>query len=180
MLFRSKHVLGARSMMYKNGIPDQNAVFLTRHGKILSSTCFGDGIQDCMVLGDGRIVTGYFDEGVFGNFGWDKPPGARGLVVWNRDGQKVWEDTKHFIADCYAMNVDEQDNLWYYYYDAFDLVKTDFDSEWVFRPDVKGSSSFLIMKSHMGIIMDSGYGKHGKMKMQIGRASCRERVYRLV
>ena len=86
-------------------------------------------------------------------------------MVWNRDRQKVWENTKHFIADCYAMNVDEQDNLWYYYYDDFNLVKTDFDSEWVFRPDVKGSSSFLIMKSHMGIIMDSGYGKHGKMKM---------------
>ncbi len=158
-------LLGARSMMYKNGIPDQNAVFLTRHGKILSSTCFGDGIQECMVLGDGRIITSYFDEGVFGNFGWNKPLGDKGLVVWNRDGQKIWENTKHFIADCYAMNVDEQDNLWYYYYNDFDLVKTDFASEWVFHPGVEGSSSFLIMKSHMGIIMDSGYGKHGRMKM---------------
>ena len=50
-------LLGARSMMYKNGIPDQNAVFLTRHGKILSSTCFGDGIQECMVLGDGSGIS---------------------------------------------------------------------------------------------------------------------------
>ena len=43
-------LLGARSMMYKNGIPDQNAVFLTRHGKILSVTCFGDGIQDLSLI----------------------------------------------------------------------------------------------------------------------------------
>lgn len=36
---------------------------------------------------DGRIVTSYFDEGIFGNFGWDQPLGASGLVVWDEQGR---------------------------------------------------------------------------------------------
>lgn len=158
-------LLGARTRMHKNGVPDQNAVFLTRQGKVKSCTCFGDGIQDCLVLRDGRIVTSYFDEGVFGNYGWDRPLGDSGLVVWNRDGEVQWRNTKHFIADCYAMNVDEQENLWYYYYCDFELVKTDFEADWVFRPEIQGSSSFLIMKSHRGIVMDNGYGNYDKLTL---------------
>ena len=44
-------LLGARSMMYKNGIPDQNAVFLDPPWQDPVRHMFGDGIQDCMVLG---------------------------------------------------------------------------------------------------------------------------------
>lgn len=69
------------------------------------------------------------------------------------------------MIDCYAMNIDEQNNLWFYYYNEFLLVKTDFTSEWVYRPKLSGSSSLLIMKSHTGVIMDSGYRGHSKLKM---------------
>lgn len=158
-------LLGARTRLHRNGIPEQNAVFLTRGGKVLSRTCFGDGIQDCLVMEDGRIVTSYFDEGIFGNFGWDQPLGASGLVVWDEQGRVLWKNTTHAMIDCYAMNIDEQNNLWFYYYNEFLLVKTDFTSEWVYQPKLSGSSSLLIMKSHTGIIMDSGYRGHSKLKM---------------
>lgn len=158
-------LLGARTVLHKDASPDQNAVFLTRDGRVLSRTCFGDGIQDCIVLEDGRIITSYFDEGVFGNFGWYKPLGACGLLVWNEAGQVVWKNTAHSIMDCYAMNVDEQENLWFYYYSDFNLVRTDFQSETVYRPKISGSSTLLIMKSHTGVIMDSGYGSRGRLKM---------------
>lgn len=158
-------LLGARARKYKDGSTDQNAVFLTRDGRVRFRTCFGDGIQDCLVMTDGRIITSYFDEGVFGNFGWNQPLGADGLLVWDDKGQIVWRNTSHFIADCYAMNVDEQDNLWFYYYTEFNLVKTNFQTEMVYQPKISGSSSFLIMKSHRGVIMDSGYGSHRRLKM---------------
>ncbi|WP_176444820.1 hypothetical protein [Paenibacillus herberti] len=35
----------------------------------------GDGIQSVQVTDKGIIWTSYFDEGVFGNNGWDKPIG---------------------------------------------------------------------------------------------------------
>ncbi len=169
-------LLGARARLYNNGSPDQNAVFMNREGKVEFRTCFGDGIQDCLVMQDGRIVTSYFDEGILGNFGWHQPLGASGLVVWDDQGSVLWKNTNHAMIDCYAMNIDEQDHLWFYYYNEFNLVKTDFKSEWVYRPDISGSSSLLIMKSHTGVIMDSGYGNHRKLKMlrllgnRLGRA----------
>lgn len=158
-------LLGARTMQYQNGEIEQNAVFFTRQGKKISETCFGDGIEDCIVMEDGRIITSYFDEGVFGNFGWDQPIGSSGLIMWNKSGNIVWKNTKYTILDCYAMNLDERNHLWFYYYDDFQLVDTDFRKDRVYQPDIEGSTSFLIMKSHQGIIMDGGYGKHIHLKM---------------
>ena len=52
---------------------------------MLSRFCLGDGIQDCVVKKDGTIITSYFDEGVFGNYGWDEPLGDCGLIAWTSD-----------------------------------------------------------------------------------------------
>ena len=69
-------LLGARCAYRENG-PDQNAWIVSRDGTVLSRFCLGDGIQDCVVKKDGTIITSYFDEGVFGNYGWDEPLGGR-------------------------------------------------------------------------------------------------------
>lgn len=151
---------GSRCMRYKDGQTDKNGVIVSRDGKKLSELCFGDGIQDLFVMEDGRIACSYFDEGVFGNFGWDQPVGACGLIVWDRDGNRVWENEKYPIYDCYAMNADEQGELWFYYYNDFHLVRTDFKRDIVYRPESEGSGAFLISRSHTGLLMNGGYGRY--------------------
>ena len=156
-------LLGARARRYRDGSADQNAVIVDRYGRKLHKMCLGDGIESCAVTRDGRIVTSYFDEGVFGNFGWDQPVGSCGLIVWDRDGNAVWKNRAYSICDCYAMNLDDQENLWFYYYDEFNLVRTDFKSkDWAFKPRRDGITAFLVTASGRGLLTDGGYGKHGQ------------------
>ena len=156
-------LLGARVRQYKDGTEDQNAVFVSRRGTIISSICMGDGIEDCIALEDGRIITSYFDEGIFESPAGDRP-GASGLAVWNQQGKVLWKNTRYPIWDCYAINIDEQNNLWFYYYGEFNLVKTDFESDCIFQPGLRGSGAFLITKSQSGILMEGGYEERDSWK----------------
>jgi hypothetical protein len=75
---------------------------------------------------------GYFDEGVYGNFGWgdretSAPMGASGLVRFSPDLQPDWHypshvDTWGAISDCYALNVDDE-TVWTCYYTGFPIVR---------------------------------------------------------
>lgn len=136
-------LLGARCAYRENG-PDQNAWIVSRDGAVLSRFCLGDGIQDCVVKKDGTIITSYFDEGVFGNYGWDEPLGACGLIAWTSEGTPLWKNENYSIYDCYAISLDEEENLWFYYYDEFRLVRTNFKEDFVFELPIEGSGAFLL------------------------------------
>ncbi len=157
-------LLGARCHYHVAGGPEMNAVIVDLQGNRIKEFCLGDGIEDCIVTKDGNIITSYFDEGIFGNYGWDKPVGHCGLIVWTGNGEILWEASRD-IYDCYAMNLDDHDSLWYYYYDAFDLVKTDLHEETVYTPEISGSSGFLITSDSKKILFDGGYDKHGTFQM---------------
>lgn len=154
-------LLGARAQLHKDGKADRNALIADSTGSILAKHCFGDGIQQCLVDSQNRIITSYFDEGVFGNFGWDQPIGACGLIVWSAQGERLWENQQHDICDCYAINLDDQNHLWFYYYTAFNLVQTDYSTETVYQPQISGSSAFLLDLPRQRTLFDAGYGKHG-------------------
>lgn len=149
-------LLGARCH-YRGGNPEKNAKIIDFAGNTLKEFCLGDGIQDCIVKQNGDIITSYFDEGVFGNFGWDAPIGSCGLIVWDQNGAIKWRADNSCICDCYAMNIDEQEKLWYYYYDAFELVQTDLRTEKVYKPQVHGSSGILVTADAANVIFDGGY-----------------------
>lgn len=87
-------VVGARCS-WMDGGPEPNALVIDRNGRTVRRGCLGDGIQHLQVARDGTIWTGYFDEGVFGNFGWGNPGptplGAGGIAVWNPEFVKLWE-----------------------------------------------------------------------------------------
>lgn len=144
----------------QNGIGENNAALFDNQGNIIRQFCLGDGIEDVIVLSDGRIVTSYFDEGVFGNYGWDKPLGASGLVVWDKDGSILWE-ADNDICDCYAMNIDNSEKLWYYFYTEFELVCTDLQKEKKYQPDISGACMFILTADGQSVIFDKGYDDHG-------------------
>ena len=151
----------ARCAYRENG-PDQNAWIVSRDGAVLSRFCLGDGIQDCVVKKDGTIITSYFDEGVFGNYGWDEPLGACGLIAWTPEGTPLWKNEKYPIYDCYAISLDEEENLWFYYYNEFRLVRTNFKEDAVFELPIEGSGAFSVAPSGDTFLFQGGYQKHGK------------------
>lgn len=164
-------LLGARCA-YREGSPDQNAWIVSQDGAVLSRFCLGDGIQNCVVRTDSTIVTGYFDEGVFGNYGWADPRGRHGyvppvgecgLIAWTPAGVPLWKNEKYPIYDCYAISLDEDENLWFYYYDEFRLVRTDFKEDLVLDLPMEGSGAFSVTSSGEQFLFQGGYEKHDKL-----------------
>ena len=109
-------LVGARCTYYGNDQYDLNAKVCDRDGKLL-----GDGIQSVQVTENGTIWTSYFDEGIFGNYGWSDPIGSCGMLAWDEHGNKLYENHAADIADCYALNVVNEDQVWFYYYTDFEL-----------------------------------------------------------
>ncbi len=107
-------VAGARCGWKPSG-PELNAMAIDENGTILRRGCLGDGIRHLQVGPDGTIWAGYFDEGVFGNFGWGGPGpgptplGAGGIAAWSPRFDKIWEldPQEGLIADCYTLNVSD-------------------------------------------------------------------------
>ena len=147
--------VGSRCLNDSKKGPEQNAAVIDRSGNLIREFCLGDGINDIIVNGD-KIIVSYFDEGIFGNYGWDEPIGSAGLVVFNENAEKIWE-SEDPIYDCYAINLDDDGNLWYYYYDEFDLVKTDFKTVTHYATDISGADRFGIFAGGSKVMINGGY-----------------------
>ncbi|RNF38850.1 hypothetical protein [Planococcus salinus] len=153
----------ARSMNYGGGRVDENARLFDREGNFIRSFCLGDGIEHLYTTGDGRIWTGYFDEGIFGNYGWDDPIGKAGLICWDAFGNisELYEQPNaHFIADCYALNVASDDEVWFYFYTDFHIGKRKNGKTEYFIPDINGATAFAVCQ-HL-LLFNGGYGIHDR------------------
>jgi hypothetical protein len=124
-------VVAPRCKHFNDGTCELNARVFSSSRSV--DFCLGDGIEHIQIDGLGRIWVGYFDEGVFGNFGWGpidgpEPIGSPGLVCFDRTGANIWEfdapSGLDQIADCYAMNV-TPDYVWACYYTDFPIVRID-------------------------------------------------------
>ena len=142
---------------------EKNGRIYTRDGKFAREILLGDGIQAVQATSGGVIWTSYFDEGVFGNYGWDKPVGASGLVAWDPDGNKLYEFEPaaglNMICDCYALNVVSEEDVWLYYYTEFPLVRLhhrQITSVW--KMPLGGSDAFAISTGHA--LFRGGYRNH--------------------
>jgi hypothetical protein len=132
---------------------EKNGRVYSRDGKFAREILLGDGIQLVQATSGGVIWTSYFDEGVFGNFGWQSPVGASGLVAWDSAGNKVYEfeprDGLDSICDCYALNVESEKDVWLYYYTEFPLVRLrrrEIESVW--KMPLGGSGAFAVSAGH--------------------------------
>jgi hypothetical protein len=105
---------------------DANGHVFSADGRFVRSFLLGDGIQDVQTTRDGRIWTSYFDEGIFGNYGWNDPIGASGLICWDGAGTQryAYMPSRGLdrMCDCYALNVATDRDTWCYYYTEFPLV----------------------------------------------------------
>jgi hypothetical protein len=111
-------VVGARCRWRPEG-PDHNAVLYGADGQVVSEHVLGDGIGHVLATSAGQVWAGYFDEGIYGNYGWgradtEEPVGAYGIVRFSPGLEPAWHYPKYTevgpwdaISDCYALNVDD-------------------------------------------------------------------------
>ncbi len=118
-------LVGARCR-HRGGDPDHNAAVHAPDGTLVRTGVLGDGISHVRTTSTGDVWVGYFDEGVFGNLGWDDPIGAPGLLRFDSLLRQTWAyrppEGAGEIADCYALNVTDTET-WACYYTDFPVVR---------------------------------------------------------
>jgi hypothetical protein len=127
-------VVGLRCHWRAESGAERNAAVHDADGRLVVEQTLGDGIEHVLTTAGGAVWVGYFDEGVFGNYGWGgtsspEPVGAAGLIRFTADLQVDWRFPYEghpwgTIADCYALNVDGE-TAWTCYYTNFPLVRID-------------------------------------------------------
>jgi len=159
-------VVARRCQRSDNGTHELNARVYRPDGSLESEFCLGDGIEHVQADSAGRLWVGYFDEGVFGNFGWGTshgatPIGVTGLVCFDVRGKKLWEFEPppgfDSIADCYAMNVAE-DAVWVCYYTEFPIVRVDSEHRaTAWATGLRGPRELAVGKDY--VLVYGGYGE---------------------
>ncbi|UBF30463.1 hypothetical protein K9N68_35320 (plasmid) [Kovacikia minuta CCNUW1] len=139
---------------------EKNGRIYSSDGEFSREILLGDGIQSVQVTSDGIIWTSFFDEGVFGNFGWKEPVGSSGLVAWDSLGNKIYDFQPTYglgtICDCYALNVASDKDVWLYYYTEFPLVHLHHQKiQSVWSMPISGSDSFAVSGNR--VLFRGGY-----------------------
>lgn len=171
----------ARSTNYGDGRVDENVRVFDREGNIIRSFCLGDGIGHLYTTWDGKIWTGYFDEGIFGNYGWDDPIGKAGLICWDAFGQMIEayeQPANHFIEDCYALNVARDGEVWFYFYSDFQIGRRKSGETEYFIPNINGSTAFAIHENLL--LFNGGYIGHDRFYLFEKNASRYRRLKEIV
>jgi len=146
---------------------DRNGAVIDPETGAVSRILLGDGIEDVFVDARGRIWVSYFDEGVFGEFGWSDPGpppiGSSGLMVFDATGAILWtypwQGGEPAIDDCYAMNV-SGDAAAIYFYSSFPVctITRDFALSFFATP-LRGCKAFAIAEGR--VLFSGQYNESG-------------------
>lgn len=152
-LFSDGSLLIVQSRCLKDGkYIERNARRYNPGGQFIEAFTLGDGIENVQIDETDTIWVSYFDEGIFGNFGWENPMGTEGVIACTMNGQKVWGANHYGIIDCYALNVESSKEVYFYYYDDFFLVQLNEKKESK-RYRVEGKDTLQqFMFDHTGLI----------------------------
>lgn len=153
-IFYSAQPIGNNILLINSGYANgqDNAIIVDRLGNVIKKLYLGDCIQNCIVNNSENIIVSYYDEGIFSG----DEISMNGLNVFDINGEIIWKSDKP-IDDCYAINIDENENIWYYYYSDFKLIKTDMKQEKIYEPHIEGASAFLISSDAKNIVFEAGY-----------------------
>jgi hypothetical protein len=157
---------GARCRWRRDG-PDRNGVLYDADGQVLCESVLGDGISHVLATSSGQVWIGYFDEGIYGNYGWGQadtaqPVGAYGIVRFSPELVPVWHYPRYTevgpwdaISDCYALNVDGT-CVWTCYYADFPIVCIRDGAVTGWHNDIAGASALAAAGSRVALF--GGYG----------------------
>lgn len=135
----------ARSIYHDETHVDQNGRVYDWDGNLIRSFCLGDGIDHMYTTRNNQIWTGYFDEGVYGNYGWKKPIGNSGLVGWDHEGNIIDDgNDRKLMGECLALNVAANDEIWYFIGIDAQIGLMNESGEFQFTTDALGFQTFAI------------------------------------
>lgn len=151
-------IVGKRCHRSPNGTSEHNARVYAPDGQALRSFVLGDGIADVQTTATGDVWVSYFDEGIFGNTGWNQR--VTGLGWFDDAGTKRWDYQPppgfDHMADCYALNVADG-SVWAYYYTDFPLVRIGPDGAVrAWHTDIDGAHAFAVDSRR--VLLFGGYG----------------------
>lgn len=155
---------------------DKNARILGPDGVEQRRIELGDGIEHVKVDGHGRIWVGWFDEGVFGNNKWlveglEWPPSSYGIAAFDDHGALRAHASLESVADCYALNVFD-DEAWTCTYSDFPIWQMKDGRERVWRTNLSGVSAIAVNYPH--VLAAGGYGGNANpvelLKLEDGQA----------
>ena len=155
-------LVGARCRWRPEGA-ETNAVEYDWGGREIRRFTAGDGIQDVRATPNGAVWVSYFDEGIFGNYGWNHPGppciGRAGCVRFDATGQPDLHYSAEAagtdrICDAYAMNVAGDDDVWLYFYTQFPIVRF-FQGEYrAWKCGVGGAQALAVSDSRVLLLGD--------------------------
>jgi hypothetical protein len=164
-------LVGARCHWRPEGA-ERNAVEYDWSGRELRRFTAGDGIGDLRTTPDGSAWASYFDEGVFGNCGWNGPGpaaiGSSGCVRFDADGTPRFRFSPvdagtGAIADTYAMNVVGDDDVWLYFYDDFPIVHITAGEYRVWECGLSGARAIAADGSR--VLLYGAYGERSAVRI---------------
>ena len=159
-------VAGARCRWRRDG-PDRNGVLYDTDGQVVAEGVLGDGIGHVLATSDGQVWIGYFDEGIYGNYGWgqadtEQPVGAYGIVRFSPRLEPAWHYPRYTevgpwdaISDCYALNVDDT-GAWACYDSDFPVVRIRDGAVTGWHNEIRGASALAVAGSRVALF--GGYG----------------------
>ena len=159
-------VAGARCRWRPDG-PEPNAVLYDTSGQVVSAHVLGDGIGQLLADSTGQVWAGYFDEGIYGNYGWGRadspePVGAYGIVRFTPALEPGWHLPKYTeigpwgpISDCPALNVGDS-CTWACYDSDYPVVRIRDDIVTGWDNDIKGPGALAVAGSRVALF--GGYG----------------------
>lgn len=156
-LFSDGTLLIVQSRCLKDGDNiERNARRYNTNGQLIEAFTLGDGISHVQIDETDTIWVGYFDEGVYGNFGWEQPMGSDGFIAYSINGQKLWGGSDYDISDCYALNVVSSKEVYFSYYTDFYLIQlSDMKESLRYRIESFGIQQFMFDKKGLiGQIID--------------------------
>ena len=127
-------------------------------GKLTASAAFGDGIEQVLSTPTGNSWVGYFDEGIFGNLGWNdilgpEPIGQFGINRFDENlGLVAHAPGGLNIASCYALTTDGE-TAWAYCYTDWDIIRLDTDGRTTpWSNTIAGAGALLTRFPHIALI----------------------------
>jgi hypothetical protein len=159
-------VAGARCRWRRDG-PDRNGVLYYADGQVVSEGVLGDGIGHVLATRDGQVWVGYFDEGIYGNYGWgrpdsEEPVGAYGIVRFSPELAPAWHYPKYTevgpwdaVSSCYALNVDDE-CVWTCYDSDFPVVRIRDGAVTGWHNEIRGASALAVAGTRVALF--GGYG----------------------
>ena len=168
-------LVGARAEWTPEGA-ERNALLYDERGSLVREETLGDGIGHVQTTSAGDVWVGYFDEGVYGNYGWGDPGpapvGAAGIVRFDRHLQQAWSyepgEALGGVDDCTVLNVTDN-AVWACYYSDFPVVRIRGEKVSGWTSTVGAVGAMVAAEDEVGL-----FGGYGDDRHRLVRGRLRE------